>query len=232
MNGRGSNSPRWPSTEQRVREFIVIDAPQRSPEWYAARCGRLTGSRADVILAKARGKGESVQRRDYRLQLIAERLLGESQESLFWTLEMQRGVDLEPKAFGAYEAEYGAMVNKTGFLQHTKHMAGCSLDGDINDFSGIVELKCPKMATHLGYLGNPPSLYTDYGAQVRHNLWVSGATFCDLISFDDRLGPLLQLCRLRIERRDAQIPEYEIEALKFLSEVDAQFKLISDGAIA
>lgn len=215
-----------------MHEFIEIEAPQRSPEWYAARAGRLTGSHAYAVLSQGKAGKESIQRRDYRLQLIAERIAGSSQESTFWTAEMQRGADLEPIAFGAYEAQYGSMVNKTGFLQHTKHMAGCSLDGDINNFSGIVELKCPKMATHLAYLNNPPSLYDDYSAQVRHNLWITGAAFCDLISFDNRVPGLIQLCRLRIERRDADIAGYEREALKFLTEVDEQHARIMSGNVA
>lgn len=209
-----------------MRKFIVIDEEQRSEAWSAARAGRLTGSRANCILVQGRGGKESVQRRDYRMQLIAERIAGYSQENIFQTIEMQRGVELEPLAFAHYEALTGQVVRKTGFLQHTELMAGCSLDGDINDFSGIIELKCPKMATHLSYREDPTELRDEYMAQVRHNLWISGAVFCDLISFDDRLPKKKQFLRVRIERGDADILSYEREAIKFLAEVDAKFTSI------
>lgn len=209
-----------------MRKFIVIDEEQRSQAWSAARAGRLTGSRAHCILASGKGGKESVQRRDYRLQLVAERISGYSQENIFSTIEMQRGMDLEPLAFAHYEAATGQVVRKTGFLQHTELMAGCSLDGDINDFSGIVELKCPKMATHLSYRDDPEELRSEYTAQVTHNLWITGAAFCDLISFDDRLPKSKQFLRVRVEAYNADILSYEKEALKFLAEVDAKFTSI------
>jgi exodeoxyribonuclease (lambda-induced) len=205
-----------------MSHFNIIDSPQRSAEWYAARAGRLTGSMAHAILMSGKKKGEeSKTRRDYRLQLVAERIAGASQERLFWTADMQRGVDLEPLAFGIYEAQTGAMVQKTGFLQHKTLMAGCSLDGHMGHFSGIIELKCPKIATHLTYLNNPEGLRADYEAQVRHNLWITGAAFCDLVSFDNRFPERKQLVRVRIEAYDARLKEYEAAALEFLSEVEA-----------
>ena len=210
-----------------MTNFNLIDVPQRSLEWYQARAGRLTGSMAHVILMSGKRKGEeSKTRRDYRLQLIAERIAGCAQERMFWTAEMQRGVDIEPIAFGMYEAITGNMVQKSGFLQHKTLLAGCSLDGHIGEFSGIIELKCPKIATHLVYLAEPGALLDEYRAQVRHNLWISGAAFCDLISFDNRLPDHKQMVRVRMERYDAQLHDYERAALDFLNEVDAAHESI------
>ena len=216
-----------------MSNFNVIDVAQRSLEWYQARAGRLTGSMAHVITMTGKKKGEeSKTRRDYILELVSERIAGCAQERLFWTAEMQRGVDIEPIAFCMYEALTGNLVQKSGFLQHKVLMAGCSLDGHIGDFSGIIELKCPKMATHINYWELPAQLRAEYIAQVRHNLWISGAAFCDLVSFDNRLPGSKQMVRVRIERRDAQLPEYETAALQFLSEVADRHQLIMDGAYA
>ena len=55
--------------------FSIVNAPQRSPEWFAARAGRLTGSMAGDMLATIKS-GEAAARRDYRLQLALERLTG------------------------------------------------------------------------------------------------------------------------------------------------------------
>lgn len=207
-------------------KFTVMDHQQRSPEWYMARAGRLTGSCAAAILSKGKGSAESVQRRDYRLQLACERLTGIPQDGGFVNEAMQRGIDLEQIAFAAYEAATGNVVRSTGFLSADEIMAGCSLDGAIEDFEGILEMKCPKTATHLGYLRNPPSLVDAYMPQIIHNIWVSGAKWCDIMSFDDRLPKELRLCKMRFLATDTGLEEYERAALQFLSEVDKEVEAI------
>ena len=199
--------------------FEVIEAEQRSVEWFEARLGRLTGSKAAAILAKGKGATESVQRRDYRLQLCCERMTGKPSDSPYTNADMQRGIDLEPFARAAYEAETAVFVRTTGFLCMVDHMAGCSLDGDIDNFKGIVEFKCPKTSTHLAYLRDPLTLASEYQGQVAHNLWVSDAEWCDLVSFDDRLPEELQLLVCRIKRSEVDVGRYEVEAMKFLTEV-------------
>jgi predicted phage-related endonuclease len=206
--------------------FTIVTHPQRSPEWFAARAGRITGSCASAVTAKGKGGAESVVRRDYRLQLACERITGMPQEGGFVSEAMQRGIDLEPIAFAAYEAKTGNMVRTTGFLTAHQHMVGCSLDGDIEDFEGIIELKCPKTATHVGYLRDPMTLRNAYIAQVTHNLWVSGAKWCDLTSFDDRLPPPLRLVTVHIERDDALIQNYADAALDFLDEVSREVEAL------
>lgn len=210
-------------------KFQILSHQQRSPEWFAARAGRLTGSCAAAILSKGKGSAESVARRDYRLQLACERLTSIPAEPGFVNDAMQRGIDLEPIAFAAYEAATGNMVRSTGFLSADEHMVGCSLDGDVDGFEGIIELKCPKTATHLGYLKDPTSLLEAYRAQVTHNLWVSGAKWCDLVSFDDRLPKALRLCRIHVELVTVA---YEAEAIKFLAEVDAEVAALQALAAA
>ena len=213
-------------------KFQVLNHQQRSPEWFAARAGRLTGSCAAAILAKGKGSAESFVRRDYRLQLASERIAGLPAEAGFVNDAMQRGIDLEPVAFAAYESATGNMVRSTGFLSADEYMVGCSLDGDVDGFEGIIELKCPKTATHIGYLKNPQSLADAYAPQISHNLWVSGAKWCDVVSFDDRLPKALRLCRVHVEVGNAGIAGYEAEALKFLAEVDAEVAALAALAAA
>lgn len=207
-----------------MRSFTVVDAEQRSPEWFAARLGRLTGSRAADMLATIKA-GEAAARRDLRMQLVCERLTGQLQEDAFVNAAMQRGVDLEPVAFAAYEGVTGNLTHRSGFLAHTEHLAGCSLDGHVEDFEGIVELKCPKSATHLRYLraGTVPP---EHLAQITHNLWVSGAAWCDFVSFDDRFPENLQLFRVRVPRDEAAVAAYAAKALAFLAEVQTEVEAI------
>ena len=204
--------------------FTVSMAEQRSDQWFQSRLGRLTGSRAADALATIKS-GEAAARRDYRMQLVCERLTNQLQEDGYVNAAMQRGIDLEPVAFAAYEAETGAVVRRSGFLSHNTHMAGCSLDGDVGEFAGILEVKCPKSATHLGYIrhGTVPSKYVP---QITHNLWVSGAQWCDFVSFDDRFPEALQLFRVRVERDAKAISEYEAKALAFLAEVEREVEAV------
>jgi len=210
--------------------FTIIDAEQRSDEWFSARAGRLTGSVAAGILAKIK-TGEAAARRDLRMKLALERITGKPDEDGYVSKEMQRGIDMEPVALGEYEIATGVIVQRTGFLSCESIMAGCSLDGHIDDFAGIVEYKCPKSATHYRYLrdGGIPS---EHRVQCLHNLWVSGAQWCDFVSFDDRFPERLQLFVARMVRDESAIKEYEAEAMRFLAEVAIDVKEISELRIA
>lgn len=213
--------------------FAIIDAPQRSPEWFAARLGRLTGSCAGDMLATIKS-GEAAARRDLRTQLVTERLTGEIPEPGFVSAEMQRGIDKEPDAFALYEAVTGLVARRTGFLSHNGLLVGCSLDGDVDNFTGIVELKCPKSATHYGYL-KANAVPANHMPQILHNLWVTGAQWCDFVSFDDRFPSGLQLFHQRVGRDETAIAEYEKKALAFLAEVDAEYGALitmSKGIVA
>jgi len=198
--------------------FTVLDCPQRSPDWFAARLGRLTGSRAADMLTTTQKGGESAKRRDLRLQLALERLTRTVQEDRYVSPEMRRAVALEPQACAAYEAHSGVLTTRTGFLTHDTLPVGCSLDGHVGAFAGIVELKVPKSTTHLEYLraGTVPPAYLP---QIVHNLWVSGAAWCDFCSFDDRFPPALQTYVVRYDRDEQEIATYALVVAQFLSEV-------------
>lgn len=212
--------------------FIEIEAEQRSEAWFSARAGRATGSKAHCILAVGRSGGEAVTKRDYRLQLACERLTGRPAENDFVSFEMKRGVELEPAALAAYEAATGNLVRQTGFLSCNDIQAGCSLDGDIDGFTGILELKAPKTNTHIGYWRDRSTFINDYKAQVFHNLYVSGARWCDLVSFDDRLPQKLQLLCTRIERDQSTMEEYAKQLNRFLAEVSIEVQEIQKMMLA
>lgn len=201
--------------------FTIVNAEQRSAEWKQARCGRVTGSRAKDVLATIKS-GEAAARRDYRTQLVTERLTGIPQDSDFVNADMQRGVELEPEAFAAYEAHTGHLARRTGFLAVDGAMLGCSLDGDVDNFTGIVELKVPRSANHLRYLreGVVPA---EHVAQITHNLLVTNAEWCDFASYDPRFPEPLRLFVVRLYRKHADIEGYLKKVSAFLDEVDAEY---------
>jgi hypothetical protein len=205
-----------------VRAFTVIDCDQRTPAWKSARAGRLTASRAKDMLASVKS-GEAAARRDLRVQLVVERLTGEPQDATFVNADMQRGIDLEREAFAAYEIVTGHVAHRCGFVAHNELPIGCSPDGVIDDFRGLLELKVPKSATHLGYLrsGGVPA---EHRPQLLHALWVTGAEYIDFLSFDPRFPASMETFYVRLERDEDAIAEYAKKALAFLVEIETELQ--------
>jgi putative phage-type endonuclease len=204
--------------------YTVITAPQRSPEWFAARLGRLCASDAKAMLATV-AKGEAAARRDLRMRLVCERLTGRQVEDAYINADMERGVALEPVARAAYEFTTGVPVREVGFLQHAEVMAGASPDGVIGDMEGLVEIKCPRAARHLSYRidGRVP---LDYVPQLTHQLWVSGAPWVDFVSFCGDFPDDLALFVARLARDEAAIEAHDKKVRAFLAEVDAAYQAI------
>ena len=168
-------------------------------------------------------KGEAASRRDLRAQLVVERLTGIPQDDGYINAAMQRGIDKEADALAAYEAFSGCLVQRAGFLAHGELAAGVSLDGYVGDFHGIVEVKCPKSATHLNALRSR-AVPTEYAPQVLHGLWMTGASWCDWVSFDDRFPERLQLLIVRVVRNQFEVMAYERTVLTFLESVDREYQ--------
>ena len=204
--------------------FKIVDVQQRSTEWFLARAGRLTGSAAKDMLSKGKGKEESAGRRNLKARLIAERLTGDCLEEGYQSAPMRWGAGMEPEGIAAYEAVTGAMVGRVGFLAHTEVMAGCSPDGYVDGFKGIVELKCPNTSTHLGYIRTDGT--SQYLPQIMHNMWIAEAEWCDFVSFDPRLPENMRLFVKRFHRDKLDIVGYEISARAFLTEVEHELKAL------
>jgi predicted phage-related endonuclease len=210
--------------------YTIIDCEQRSPEWIAARIGRLTGSVASDMMAKIKS-GEAAGRRNLRVRLALESITGKSLEDQFVSADMQIGMEREAQSLAIYEANTGQLIERTGFLRSEMIMAGCSLDGFVSNRKGIVEAKNPKAATHLAYLrsGEIPS---DYAWQCTHNLWVSGADYCDFISYQPDFPEDLQYLCVRLERDARAIDAYDTAARTFLAEVKVEIDQIHELQLA
>lgn len=204
--------------------MIVHDVAQRSPEWYALRLGRLCGSRAADMLATRRDGTEAAGPRNLRIQLALERITGRSLERDYVSQAMQDGIAREEDALAAYQIR-GRLVQPVGYVAHDVLMAGCSPDGVVGAFEGIVEAKCPIPATHWDFVrtGVIPS---DYQAQIAHNLWITGAGWCDFLSYQPEFPEPLHLRVVRVVRDEAAIAAYAQKAAAFLTEVDREVEAI------
>ena len=192
-------------------------APQRTPEWIAARLGKVGASRVADIMAKTKS-GPSASRANYMAQLIAERLTGVLAES-YSNAVMDWGTENEAGARAIYQFMTDREVIETGFVAHPKiAMAGTSPDGLVAT-SGLVEIKAPNTATHIDTLLGQ-NVSGKYVQQMQFQMACTGRAWCDFVSYDPRLPVPMQLFIQRVPRDDKLIRELEQGVTEFLTELE------------
>jgi len=183
---------------------------QRTAEWMQQRCGKVTASRVADVLSKIKS-GESASRKNYKMELVVQRLTGQPQES-FTNAAMEWGTATEPQARMATIEGFGCSPDGVvGETLHSKH-------NSITPMTGLIEIKCPNTATHIETVleNKAPSKYIP---QMQCQMAVTGAKWCDFVSFDPRVPEDLQLLVVRVERDQEYIDSMEVEVKQFLSEV-------------
>jgi putative phage-type endonuclease len=196
----------------------MLDANQGTEAWIQSRLGKVTASRISDLMAKGRS-GPSASRKNYLMQLLCERLTGKKEDG-FTSDAMKRGSALEPIARSAYEIDKGVMVQEVGFVPHRAiKMAGASPDGLVGT-DGLVEIKCPNTAQHVEFL-RTGEIETGYIYQMHFQMLCTGRTWCDFVSFDDRLPEPLQYKCTRVDLVHSLAVSIENEIDQFLSELDA-----------
>ena len=159
--------------------LITLDCEQGSEEWLAARLAIPTATGFENIVTATGKKSASYIK--YMAELIEESILGGG--DTFKSGFMERGNQLEPQARAAYEFLTGNDVIQVGgvYLNEDREVM-VSPDGLIPSLKKGLEIKCPKMSTHIRYLleGGVPA---EYVIQVQANLWVTGYETWDFVSY-------------------------------------------------
>ncbi len=197
---------------------------QGSAEWLQERLGMVTASRLADVLAAIKS-GEAAGRANYRAELVAQRLTGNIEQG-FTNGAMQWGTDNEPFARSAYELKTGEMVEQVGFVKHpTIAWSGASPDGLIGS-DGLVEIKCPNTATHIGYLlaGVAPSKYLP---QMAWQIACTGRKWCDFASYDPRMPEELRLFVVRYEPTPERLAELETAVKIFIAEIEETLRKLN-----
>jgi len=205
------------TTEDRIAAI-----QQGTEEWHQLRLGKVTASKVADILAKTKS-GASASRGNYLIELALQRVTKTIEES-YSNSAMEWGVATEPQARVAYEVSTGNFVDQIAFVNHpTIEGFGCSPDGLVGE--GLIEIKCPNSATHWSYIkaNEPPQKYI---IQMQAQMSVTGAKWCDFVSFDPRMPERSQLLIIRVNRDNEFIAEMENDIKQFLSEVEAEVNLM------
>ena len=198
---------------------------QGTPEWLELRRGKVTASRVADILAKTK-TGTSVSRQNYLIELALQRIT-KTIEPSYTNSYMEWGTATEPQARVAYEVHTNNFVDQVPFIDHpTIQEFGCSPDGLVGA-DGLLEIKCPSSATHWEYFKakEPPKKYF---IQMQAQMAVTGAKWCDFVSFDPRFPERSQLLIVNVPRDAEFILYMEAEIKQFLNEVSIEVKLMEN----
>jgi len=196
---------------------------QRTPEWFAQRVGKATASRIHGIITRTK-TGWGFKRADYASDLVIELMTGQPAPS-FSSPEMQWGIEKEAEARDAYRQTVFDDVTEVGFVIHPIIPdSGASPDGLVGA-DGLVEIKCPKTATHIECLTNG-YIKPEYLTQIQWQMACTGRKWCDFCSYDPRMPEGLRLWTKRIERDDLFIAQTESMVKEFLAEVQATVALL------
>jgi putative phage-type endonuclease len=207
-----------PKRKKLNKPKLFVPGAQGTEAWQLLRVGKVTASRVADVLAFKKDGSETVARRDYRLQVVTEMLTGFPTDYGVETADMRWGKEQEPNARIVYTEKVGVVVEQIAFAQHPQiEHAGASPDGLVGK-EGLLELKCPRSFTHIGYFLTPETLEADYREQVQWQLAVTGRAWCDIMSYDPRMPEKLRVVIRPIKRDEVYIKTLTDAVLKFIAE--------------
>ena len=197
--------------------MIINYCEQQSEAWYQARLGRITGTRFKNLMSKE----STASYQDLITDLACEIITGKAEDTYINDL-MQHGIDTEPVARKEYEAIFGIEVKQAGFIipdeDHPYYdWIGISPDGIVDE--GMIEIKCPKMSTHLEYIESG-SLPSEYRYQVQGQLFVTGFKYCDFMSFVEGMKPFI----MRVYPDTELFKEFDLKLSILIPKVKAKIE--------
>ena len=195
---------------------IITTCEQGSPEWLALRLGKVTASRIKDVLANGRGNAPSKMAESYMMELVAERLTGES-KPFFENDAMRWGTETEGEARAVYSIKNSRFdVEEVAFIELDDDI-GISPDGLVGD-DGLIEIKCPNTTTQLKRALSD-NYSKDYKAQIQMQLWVSERAWCDFVSFDPRLSGKAGYLEQRVYRDNSYISDMQDKTFEFVGKM-------------
>lgn len=177
-----------------------IDVPQSTPEWFAMRAGKVTGSAMAKIMANY-GKAFWEPAKAFAVEIACIELGGEPEIDNYSNGHMERGVAEEPIARKLYESSHFVEVAPGGFYDNGK--TGCSPDG--RPHGGLIEIKSGIKSVHYNRIKRG-CMDPTHRWQVAFNLKEARKThpeieWIDFISYCSTYpeGKKLWVCRQTVE---------------------------------
>lgn len=202
----------------------ILDLQQRSQEWFEARLGVITGSRAKNIF-----RSNNLSFID---ELIAERMTQQQEES-FTSKAMEHGILFEPEALKSYNEHTKNSAQEVGFCVHDKYdWLAISPDALIfrdNIAVGAVEIKCPSSKKHIEYI-RQNKIPNEYKHQIFHYfIVIDTLQYLDFVSYDPRNREKdLHVVRVTREEIKEQLEETFAQYMKFFAKLNKYEKEIRE----
>jgi len=205
--------------------IIHTEYQQGSVDWMLARSGIPTASEFDQLLTPEFKMRSGQMPKTYLAKKLGEAWQGGPLAS-FNTFAMDQGQLMETEAIPWFELQFEQAVERVAFITTDDGRVGCSPDGLITTLGGSeggIEVKCPEIQTHVGYLleGGLPK---DYACQVHGALWVTGRQWWQFLSYRRHFPPLL----VRVERDEAIMEKIEEAVTLFINSFDANFQRLCE----
>lgn len=236
------------------REIPNTRGQADSPEWFAARVGKVTGSGVGKFCRKpAKGRKAGSDRTaapipkykdDYRKQKLTEMITGKCYEVDVNPVEarrMEHGTKYEKHALDRFCELYQVSVANVGairpdcdepwadrFLVSPDAVIVSGPNIDPNELP-VVEVKNPQYTTHVQTLedGRCPE---HYYAQVQAEIYVTGAPYAYFISFHPNMPIDYQMIVCKVERDQQYIDDELIKGtIKFLDDLDKRLDRIKSN---
>ena len=193
----------------------ILNLQQRSEEWFKARLGVITGSRASNVF-----KSNNLTLVD---EMIAERMTQSVEES-FTSKAMEHGVLFESEALKSYNERTKNSAQEIGFCVHDKYdWLAISPDALIfrdNIAVGAVEIKCPSSKKHIEYI-RQNKIPNEYKHQIFHYfIVIETLQFLDFCSYDPRNRDLnTHIVRVTREEIREELENVFANYMKFYSKL-------------
>ncbi|SEH06492.1 lambda exonuclease family protein [Candidatus Venteria ishoeyi] len=199
--------------------IILEELEQGTDEWLNARLGIPTASCFKNIFTKSMKPtaltGDTASAgKSYLYNLLSQFVSGEPDEPIN-TKWIERGKALEPEAVAFYEFVNDVQVDRVGigYLDESRNIAA-SPDGLM--VGGGLEIKCPKLSTHLQYVCEA-RLPPEYVQQVQGNIWIFDVQWWDFMSYHPESKRQLII---RIKRDDGYIKKLADAVLAFSEKLE------------
>jgi putative phage-type endonuclease len=149
---------------------------QNTPEWYAARLGKLTASKAAVIMGDLKTSGLAT----YVKAVAWERVFGARDEE-YRNACMDRGHEFEPLARAWYEFERDVEVETVGIVPHPSiEFIAASPDGLLPDRT--LEIKSVLHGAWME-VKRTQQVPSEYRWQCRWQMMCAGLSLCDFVCY-------------------------------------------------
>lgn len=164
----------------------ISNVEQGSPEWFAIRELRLTGSHAQAISANGKGLMTYVREKMRKFYSHAE-------EVSYSDKNMELGIEREATADMLYCYKTGRETQTVGFVMRDDNV-GVSPDRFVGD-DGLVEIKCPTDKVYFDLLLDRV-VQPKYDWQMQMQMLVCRRPWCDYVVYNPNFDEDLVIIRV------------------------------------